>query len=45
MPVGDKIVSLEWEKKNGAIVYKLQIPDGYKANIVNHSGLNLIEKE
>lgn len=45
MPVGDKIVSLEWEKKNGAIVYKLQLPEGYKANIVNYSGLKLVQKE
>ena len=44
MPVGDQIVSLEWEKKDDAIVYKLQLPDGYKASILNHSGLELIEE-
>lgn len=44
MPVGNDIVALDWKKKGNTIEYKLELPKGYKAKIVNHTGKKLVKK-
>ena len=39
IPVGAQIISMQWEKKGGKLTYKLSVPDGYKVNVMNHTGL------
>jgi alpha-L-rhamnosidase len=44
IPVGDEVIALEWKKKGNDIHYKVSAPEGYKVDIVNLSGLKLIEQ-
>ncbi len=43
LPVGDETIELKWKKKNGKIVYSLNIPDGFHVEIVNKSSLEVEE--
>ncbi len=36
-------VRLAWEKEQGVLTYKLSVPDGYKTEVINNSGLELRE--
>jgi hypothetical protein len=41
VPVDDQLISMLWEKKEKKLIYTLSVPDGYKVNIINRSGLKL----
>ena len=42
MPTRDGLVSLEWEKQEQAIRYRLSLPEGYQATVENLSGKELV---
>jgi alpha-L-rhamnosidase len=44
IPIGDEIVALEWKKEGNTISYKVTTPHDYKIEIINLSGLKLIEQ-
>ncbi len=44
MPVGDDLVKLAWEKKDGTLTYTLDAPEDYEVTIENRSGLDLVCK-
>ena len=41
VPLGDQLISMQWEKKGKKLNYTLSVPDGYKVNIINRTGLEL----
>lgn len=44
IPVGDEVVTLEWEKDGGTIHYQVRAPKHFKIEIKNLSGLELIAR-
>jgi hypothetical protein len=43
VPVGDQMISLQWEKKGKKLNYTLSAPEGYLVSVKNNSGLTLGE--
>ncbi len=43
MPVGGEAIVLEWRKEGGNLRYSLALPEGYEANVVNKTGLELVK--
>jgi hypothetical protein len=39
VPTPDGPVELAWRKEDGRLVYRLKVPDGYRVEIDNRSGL------
>lgn len=44
VPTADGAVSLDWEKRDGRIRYALTFPKGWKADVRNASGLELVKR-
>ena len=43
IPVGEKVIRLEWKREGDRIAYRLQIPEGFEVLMENLSGSRLIE--
>ncbi len=43
IPIGDALINLKWSRKDKTIEYSLQTPAGFKVNIDNRSGGDLIQ--
>jgi alpha-L-rhamnosidase len=42
IPIGDSIITFEWQKSGKGIKYKYEIPAGYKLEMINNSGLPIL---
>lgn len=45
IPIGDQVIIIQWEKKDGKLIYKLIKPADYKVNIINKTSLILEERK
>ncbi|MCD9023751.1 hypothetical protein [Cohnella silvisoli] len=41
IPIGDDVIRVEWEKKDGELKLTMQIPSDYRVDIVNSTGMPL----
>ena len=41
LPVGDAVIGLNWKKDGGVLEYRLDLPEGWTAEVVNQSGCEL----
>lgn len=41
IPLGDDVISIEWEKKGNNIIYNYSIPEGYSVFVNNNTSLKL----
>ena len=44
IPLDGELITLNWQKKGGQLFYSYRIPDGFQAEIINDSGLELIRE-
>ncbi len=44
VPTPDGSVELAWRKENGRLCYRLKVPEGYRSEIDNRSGLTLVKE-
>jgi alpha-L-rhamnosidase len=44
VPTPDGSVELAWRKEDGRLVYRLKVPEGYRLDIDNRSGLTLVKE-
>lgn len=45
IPIGDQVLIIQWEKKDGKLIYVLIKPADYKVNIINKTSLILEERK